>query len=53
MPGSFIYRNWDGTQQVMPFDGDAVMEALSDDLLADGDLRRALRRSDAARLPSP
>src|SRR5690242_4995062 len=44
MPGSFIYRNWDGTQQIMPFDADAVMEAISDDLLADGDLRRALRR---------
>jgi uncharacterized protein with von Willebrand factor type A (vWA) domain len=44
MPGSFIYRNWDGSQQIMPFDADAVMEAISDDLLADGDLRRALRR---------
>ncbi len=44
MPGSFIYRNWDGTQQIMPFDAEAVMEAISDDLLADGDLRRALRR---------
>jgi len=44
MPGSFIYRDWDGTQHIMPFDGEAVMEAISDDLLADGDLRRALRR---------
>src|SRR5579859_5712670 len=44
MPGSYIYRNWDGTQQIMPFDAEAVMEAISDDLLADGDLRRALRR---------
>ena len=44
MPGSFIYRDWDGTQQILPFDGEAVMEAISDDLLADGDLRRALRR---------
>ncbi len=44
MPGSFVYRRWDGTQQILPFDGDAIMEAISDDLLADGDLRRALRR---------
>lgn len=44
MPGSYLYRNWDGSQQIMPFDAEAVMEAISDDLLADGDLRRALRR---------
>jgi uncharacterized protein with von Willebrand factor type A (vWA) domain len=44
MPHSFVYRRWDGTQQIMPFDAEAVMEAISDDLLADGDLRRALRR---------
>jgi uncharacterized protein with von Willebrand factor type A (vWA) domain len=44
MPNYFVYSDWDGTQQIMPFDADAVMEAISDDLLADGDLRRALRR---------
>src|SRR4051812_21159100 len=44
MPKSFVYKNWDGTQQILPFDAEAVMEAISDDLLADGDLRRALRR---------
>ncbi|MGI8589184.1 MAG: VWA domain-containing protein [Chloroflexia bacterium] len=44
MPGSYIYRNWDGTQQIMPFDGEAVMEAISDDVLSGGDVQRALRR---------
>src|SRR5262245_19585624 len=43
MPEYFTYRNWDGTQQILPFDAEAVMEALSEDLLNDGDLRRALR----------
>ena len=44
MPEFFTYRNWDGSQQILPFDAEAIMEALSEDLLADGDLRRALRR---------
>jgi uncharacterized protein with von Willebrand factor type A (vWA) domain len=44
MPQYFTYRNWDGTQQILPFDADAIMEAISEDLLGDGDLRRALRR---------
>jgi hypothetical protein len=44
MPQYFTYRNWDGTQQILPFDADAIMEAISEDLLGDGDLKRALRR---------
>src|SRR5207248_6564990 len=44
MPQYYTYRNWDGTQQILPFDAEAIMEALSADLLNDGDLRRALRR---------
>jgi hypothetical protein len=44
MPQYFTYRNWDGTQQILPFDADAIMEAISEDLLSDGDLKRALRR---------
>ena len=26
---SFRYSRWDGTQQIMPFDADAIMDALS------------------------
>jgi uncharacterized protein with von Willebrand factor type A (vWA) domain len=38
------YSRWDGSQQLPPFDADDVLEALSDDLLAEGDVRRALQR---------
>lgn len=43
---SFRYRysRWDGSQQIDPFDADQIMEAISDDLLSDGDLMRALQR---------
>ena len=40
----YIYGRWDGSQQVLPFDADELMEALSDDLIADGDLANALRK---------
>jgi uncharacterized protein with von Willebrand factor type A (vWA) domain len=40
----FEYTRWDGTQEGFPFDADELMEALSDDLIADGDLRNALHR---------
>ncbi|HEX2195212.1 MAG TPA: VWA domain-containing protein [Candidatus Limnocylindria bacterium] len=40
----FRYSRWDGSQQLPPFDADDVLEALSDDLLAEGDIRRALQR---------
>lgn len=40
----YRYSRWDGTQQIMPFDADAVMEAISEDVLAHGDVRRALER---------
>jgi uncharacterized protein with von Willebrand factor type A (vWA) domain len=40
----FRYSRWDGTQQIMPFDADAVMEAISEDVLAHGDVRRALEK---------
>jgi uncharacterized protein with von Willebrand factor type A (vWA) domain len=40
----YIYGRWDGSQQLFPFDADELMEALSDDLIADGDLANALRR---------
>ena len=38
------YSRWDGTQQVPPFDADALMRAMSEDLMQDGDLNRALQR---------
>jgi len=40
----YRYRAWDGTQQVEPFTAEELMEALSEDLLSDGDLRHALER---------
>lgn len=40
----FRYSRWDGSQQLAGLDADDVMEALSDDLLDDGDVRDALRR---------
>lgn len=41
---NFRYSRWDGTQQIMPFDADAVMEAISEDVLMHGDVRRALEK---------
>ena len=41
---SFRYSRWDGSQQLPAFDADDVLDALSDDILAEGDLRRALQR---------
>ena len=38
------YSRWDGSQQLPPFDADDVLEALSDDILTEGDVRRALQR---------
>ena len=40
----YRYSRWDGTQNLPPFDADDVLEALSDDVLAEGDIRRALQR---------
>ncbi len=40
----YRYSRWDGTQQLPPFDADDVLRALSDDVLAEGDVRRALQR---------
>jgi uncharacterized protein with von Willebrand factor type A (vWA) domain len=41
---SFRYSRWDGTQQIMPFDAEAIMDAISEDILAHGDVRRALEK---------
>jgi uncharacterized protein with von Willebrand factor type A (vWA) domain len=41
---TFRYSRWDGTQQLPPFDADDVLDAIGDDILAEGDVRRALQR---------
>jgi len=38
------YSRWDGTQQIGTLDADELMRAMSDDLMQDGDLNRALQR---------
>jgi uncharacterized protein with von Willebrand factor type A (vWA) domain len=38
------YSRWDGTQQISDFTADDIMDAISDDMLNDGDLQRALQR---------
>src|ERR1035437_1543214 len=40
----YRYSEWDNSQQINPFDASDVMNALSDELLEDGDLQRALER---------
>ncbi|CAI8057112.1 hypothetical protein GBAR_LOCUS31110 [Geodia barretti] len=39
----YRYSHWDGTQQIFDIDASEVMDALSDDLLQNGDVMRALR----------
>jgi uncharacterized protein with von Willebrand factor type A (vWA) domain len=38
------YSQWDGTQSVPDLDADEILDALADDVMADGDLASALRR---------
>ena len=38
------YSRWDGTQKIEGLSADDIMEAISDDMFADGDLQRALQR---------
>ncbi|HEX2755644.1 MAG TPA: VWA domain-containing protein [Candidatus Limnocylindrales bacterium] len=38
------YARWDGTQQVPALDADEIIDALADDVMAEGDLAEALRR---------
>ena len=44
MTWRFEYRRWDGTQDGLIDDTDAVLSQLTDDLLANGDLHEALQR---------
>ncbi len=38
------YARWDGTQTIPAFDADEILDALADDVMAEGDLAEALRR---------
>ena len=40
----YRYSRWDGSQQLPAVDADDVLRALSEDVLAEGDIRRALQR---------
>jgi uncharacterized protein with von Willebrand factor type A (vWA) domain len=40
----YRYTLWDGTQEINPLDPEEILDLLADDLLEDGDLRRALDR---------
>ena len=39
----YRYSEWDGTQEIPPFDADEVLAGLTDDLMNFGDLQHALR----------
>src|SRR5919199_1589244 len=43
---TYVYRYgaWDGSQHVLDLDAEALLDAMSDDLLEEGDLWRALQR---------
>src|SRR5436190_6827625 len=38
------YSRWDGTQQIGPLSAEDLMQAMSEDLMQDGDVNRALQR---------
>ena len=40
----FRYSRWDGSQDVPDPDADDLLEAMSDDIMSDGDVWSALRR---------
>src|SRR5438132_7939133 len=44
MPRLFSYGAWDGTQHVLDLDAESLLDAMSDDLLEEGDLWRAMQR---------
>ena len=41
--GTFRYSRWDGTQEIFDIDANELMEQLSEELLRQGDVMRALR----------
>ncbi|PON12677.1 hypothetical protein C2W62_38370 [Candidatus Entotheonella serta] len=40
---SYLYSNWDGSQDPFAMAAEDVMDAMSDELMAHGDLQRALQ----------
>ena len=40
----YSYTRWDGTQEISPLDADEILDLIADDMLEEGDLRRALDR---------
>ena len=40
---TYRYSRWDGSQQDLGIDEESIIDSLSDDILAHGDMRRALR----------
>src|SRR5262245_51939918 len=44
MPRWFSYSTWDGSQHILDLDAESLLDAMSDDLLEEGDLWRALQR---------
>ena len=40
---TYRYSRWDGTQELLNLDADELMDQLSDELLKQGDVMRALR----------
>jgi len=40
----FRYTRWDGTQQIDQLDAEQILDAIADEVLADGDVTRALQR---------
>jgi len=49
----FRYSRWDGSQKIADFDADDLLDAMSDDLMSDGDLWNALRRMFQRGLQNP
>ena len=49
----YRYSRWDGSQDVPDPDADDLLEAMSDDLMSDGDLWSALRRLFQQGAPMP
>ncbi len=44
LAGRARYSRWDGTQRLPDLEADEILKALSDDVMAEGDLAEALRR---------
>ena len=44
IPARARYSRWDGTQRIADLEADEILDALADDVMAEGDLAEALRR---------